>query len=274
LYIASKTPKPSRVSQSKIVVLRQLLLRGFILVVFKIIFYIILPGLLKLPALYVLEGITVTSYFFLILSLLHLDVLMLTINNLTFAINERIFFRKFSITLLPSAIIYLQGKNGCGKSSLLKMIADVQQPTSGSIFYNTSIISELKKPYCTYLGHNLGLKFQLTVFENLKFWAETYDSVETLPSAIHYLNLYDILDKKCYTLSAGNLKKVALSRLIACHSNLWLLDEVEANLDHENKSLLQNLIISKANNNGIVIITSHHQISIKTAQTLLLQEYN
>lgn len=199
---------------------------------------------------------------------------MLTFNNLTFAINEKVFFHKLNITLLPSAIIYLQGENGCGKSSLLRMLAAVQQPTSGNIFYKNSLINELKKPYCTYIGHNLGLKPQLTVFENLKFWAGIYDSLETLQAAVHFFNLYDILEQKCYTLSAGNLKKVALARLIACQSNLWLLDEVEANLDPENKSMLQNLIISKANNNGIVIITSHSDISIKTAQILHLKDYN
>ena len=68
-------------------------------------------------------------------------------------------------------------------------------------------------------------------------------------------------------------KKVALAKLIACQSNLWLLDEVESNLDQENKELLRNLIIIKANNGGIILITSHANIDIKSAQIINLEQY-
>ncbi|WP_017442666.1 heme ABC exporter ATP-binding protein CcmA [Rickettsia gravesii] len=173
-------------------------------------------------------------------------------------------------TFLPSSITYIKGANGCGKSSLLRMIAGIMQPSSGNIYYRNCNINNIAKLYCTYIGHNLGLKSEMTVFENLKFWSEIYNSAETLYAAIHYFKLHDLLDTKCYSLSSGMQKIVAIARLIACQSDLWLLDEVETNLSKENRDLLNNLVVMKANSGGIVLLSSHLESSIKSAQILQL----
>ncbi|MCC8398325.1 MAG: heme ABC exporter ATP-binding protein CcmA [Rickettsia endosymbiont of Labidopullus appendiculatus] len=199
---------------------------------------------------------------------------MLSFEHVTLIIDQKSIFTNISVTFLPSSIVYLQGANGCGKTSLLRMVSNLQDPTSGNVIYRSLNCKYLKKPYCTYIGHNLGLKSQITVLEHLKFWSTIYDSLETLESSIYYFRLHNILYEKCYRLSAGNQKKVALAKLIACQSNLWLLDEVEANLDQENKELLYNLIISKANNGGIILLTSHSNIDIKSAQIINLQDYS
>ncbi|MCC8371511.1 MAG: heme ABC exporter ATP-binding protein CcmA [Rickettsia endosymbiont of Pseudomimeciton antennatum] len=199
---------------------------------------------------------------------------MLSFEHVTLIIDQKSIFTNISVTFLPSSIVYFQGANGCGKTSLLRMVSNLQDPTSGNVIYRSLNCKYLKKPYCTYIGHNLGLKSQITVLEHLKFWSTIYDSLETLESSIYYFRLHNILYEKCYRLSAGNQKKVALAKLIACQSNLWLLDEVEANLDQENKELLYNLIISKANNGGIILLTSHSNIDIKSAQIINLQDYS
>ncbi|HJD55252.1 MAG TPA: heme ABC exporter ATP-binding protein CcmA [Rickettsia endosymbiont of Pyrocoelia pectoralis] len=175
-----------------------------------------------------------------------------------------------SLTFLPSSITYIKGANGCGKTSLLRMIAGITQPSSGNIYYKNVDINNIPKPYCTYIGHNLGLKLEMTVFENLKFWSEIYNSLETLEAAIHYFKLHEILDEKCYNLSKGMHKMVAAARLIACQSNLWLLDEIETNLSKENRDLLNNLIAMKANSGGIILLSSHLENAIKSAQILQL----
>ncbi|UCM85673.1 MAG: heme ABC exporter ATP-binding protein CcmA [Rickettsia endosymbiont of Culicoides impunctatus] len=198
---------------------------------------------------------------------------MLSFEQVTLIIEQKSIFTNISMTFLPSSIVYFQGTNGCGKTSLLRIVANIQNPTSGNILYRTLNCKYLKKPYCNYIGHNLGLKSQTTVLEYLRFWSTIYDSLETLESSVHYFKLYNILHEKCYRLSAGNQKKVALAKLIACQSNLWLLDEVEANLDQENKELLYNLMISKANNGGVILATSHSNIDIKSAQIINLEDY-
>ncbi|KJV81838.1 MAG: heme ABC exporter ATP-binding protein CcmA [Rickettsia hoogstraalii] len=194
---------------------------------------------------------------------------MLSLHQLQFNIEQRNLF-DLCITFLPSSITYIKGANGCGKSSLLRMIAGIMQPSSGNIYYKNSNINNIPKPYCNYIGHNSGLKLEMTVLENLKFWSEIYNSAETLYAAIHYFKLQDLLDEKCYSLSSGMQKVVAVSRLIACQSDLWLLDEVETNLSKENRDLLNNLIVMKTNSGGIVLLSSHLENSIKSAQTLQL----
>lgn len=200
---------------------------------------------------------------------------MLSLHSIGFTLEDRELFKNISMSFLPSSIIYLKGQNGSGKTSLLRMIADIQTPTNGSITFSRDShpISRLAKPYCTYIGHYSAVKPELTVLENLEFWSKIYNSTELVNAAIVYFSLQELIDKRCYELSAGNQKKVALARLVACQSKLWLLDEVDSNLDSDNKKLLLNLILSHADNGGIVFITSHTPPEIKTAQILDISDY-
>lgn len=200
---------------------------------------------------------------------------MLSLNSLGLNIGDKKLFSNISMSLLPSSIVYLSGANGSGKTSLLRILAGIQRPTSGTItFSRQSVdIKYLKKPYCTYIGHNTGIKLELSVFDNIKFWANTYNSIQSLQAAIHYFSLESILDSKCYELSAGNQKKVALCRLLSCKSELWLLDEVYSNLDQGGRDLLTRLIIAKADSGGMIFVSSHNEPEIKSAQVLNINEY-
>lgn len=200
---------------------------------------------------------------------------MLSLHSLGFSINENELFRGVSMSFLPSSIVYLKGRNGAGKSSLLRMLADIQQPSSGKITFSKDSLplAMLKKPYCTYIGHRYAIKPELTVFENISFWSKLYNSEILIDAAIMYFGLQNILSTRCLELSAGNQKKVALARLIACQSKLWLLDEVDSNLDNEAKKKLMHLIISHADNGGIAFLASHDEPEIKTAQIIDLNNY-
>ena len=201
---------------------------------------------------------------------------MLSLHSVSLKLEDKELFKDISISFLPSSIIYIHGENGSGKTSLLRILASIQAASNGNITFGKSSrpISNLAKPYCTYIGHSLGIKLELTVLENIVFWAKIYNSSELVEAAIVYFQLQELLDKRCYELSAGNQKKVALARLIACQSKLWLLDEVDSNLDAANKKLLNNLIVTHADNGGIVFINSHNLPTIKTAQILDITEYN
>ncbi len=201
---------------------------------------------------------------------------MLSLHSLGFSINEDELFRDVSMSFLPSSIVYLQGRNGAGKSSLLRMIAGIQKPSAGRITFSKESlpISMLKKPYCTYIGHRYAIKPELTVFENISFWSKLYNSEILIDAAIMYFELYSILNTRCLELSAGTQKRVALARLIACQSKLWLLDEIDSNLDTENKKKLMHLIITHADNGGIVFLASHSEPEIKTAQIIDLNYYS
>ncbi len=195
---------------------------------------------------------------------------MLSLNSVSIKIDNNPIINNISMSFLPSAIIYLKGPNGSGKTSILRSIAGIQKISKGQITLgkNNTPIENVNKPYCTYLGHKTAVKPELTVYENIYFWAKIHESQETVDAAIFYFQLQDLVSTKAWALSAGQKQKVALARLFACDSMIWLLDEVESNLDSENKQLLNHLIISKADSGGIVISSSHNDPEIKSAITL------
>lgn len=199
---------------------------------------------------------------------------VLSCNDLALKINNKFLFSKFGITLFPGSILHLQGHNGSGKTSLLRMLSGVLKRDSGYITLGGLDILEIKKPYANYIGHNNGLKEDLTVLENLTIFAKLHKSELALPSALHYFSLTELIDQKLYNLSAGNKQKVALARLLACHANLWLLDEVSSYLDKQNSELLWNIISTKANNKGIIIITSHSDIPIKNVIKIDMRDFH
>lgn len=192
---------------------------------------------------------------------------MLSLSSVCINTSESELIKNLSVTFLPSSIVYFRGKNGCGKTSLLRAIAGIKGISSGQITFgkNNIIPEDLVKPYCVYIGHKTGVKTELTVIENIEFWAKTYNSPELVSAAIFYFKLEDYIHTKCYALSAGQKQRVALAKLLACSSPIWLLDEVENNLDTNSRELLNNLLISKANNGGIIIASSHTEPLIKSA---------
>lgn len=200
---------------------------------------------------------------------------MLTANKISLRTDEDVIFANISVTFLPTSITYLMGLNGSGKTSLLRILANIQKPTSGEVLFSKKQhdISLSFKPYCLYIGHQSAIKGELTVLENVKHWAKLYDSYEAVEAALHFFNLQGIADKKCYELSAGNKQKVALSRLLACNANLWLLDEIDQNLDKNNQDLLDKLIMAKADSGGVIIQTTHHTPRIKSAAILNMHDY-
>ncbi|MFK8039916.1 MAG: heme ABC exporter ATP-binding protein CcmA [Rickettsiaceae bacterium] len=190
---------------------------------------------------------------------------MISFDDVSYCIYDRKVFCNISLTILSASITYLEGLNGSGKTSLLRLIAGIQRPTSGKIILSSSKLN--------YIGHNLGIKTDLSVYENIKFWADLYNTPNAVDIAIEYFNLNNVLYQKCYTLSAGNCKKIALTRLICCPADIWLLDEIFVNLDDNTTQLIQNLITAKANSGGVVIIASHAKPNIKPFQVINMKDY-
>jgi len=183
-------------------------------------------------------------------------------NNLIFGL---------SFCLSPGAVLYLAGANGIGKTSVLRAIAGLNKPSSGTITFKEQNLADFKIKPLHYIGHKLGIKQELSVWDNLSFWADSLDAREGLQAAIIYLSLQDILEQECTRLSSSECKKVAIARLMLSKAQIWLLDELDTNLDDQSRKLLNNLINIKASSGGIIIATTSEKK--EDHQTLNLADY-
>jgi heme exporter protein A len=174
---------------------------------------------------------------------------VISLENLSYDIDGEILFRNISLSIFPSAIVKVSGNNGSGKTTFLRILANIQNQKSGTIF------TDIEKT--AYIGHNIAIKDDLTVIEQLEFWASITGDEVLIPAAIKYMKIEDIMDDYCYSLSAGNKQKIAIARLLVSDAKIWVLDEVDSSLDAKNLELLKNLIISKTSNGGIVFYSSH-----------------
>ena len=185
---------------------------------------------------------------------------MLTIDNLGFAREDKKIFSNLGLSLSSSSALIITGKNGCGKTSLLKIIAGISKAQAGKILWNDVDIESFRSDFNSdiqFLGHKNFLKAELTVLENLRFYARLNDSELALTAALNFFKLNEFADIKVKKLSAGWQKRVMLAKLLCCPKTLWLLDEPSSNLDYEGKILLKGLIKTRVRENGVVILTTH-----------------
>jgi heme exporter protein A len=205
---------------------------------------------------------------------------MLTLNNINFTKKQKKILCNFGFTIGLGSAMIIKGDNGSGKTSLLKIIGGIYDLESGNIggeiLWNNENIKNIEEEFYSdiqYLGHKNFLKQELTVIDNLKFFAALNDSKILVDSALNYFELIEISQKKVKELSAGWQKRVLLAKLLCCPKTLWLLDEPTINLDKTGKELLFNLIQSRIKDQGIVILTSHDNFFDKIAGTINLKDF-
>lgn len=201
---------------------------------------------------------------------------MLTCNNLTCMRGDRRIFDSLGFTIGTGTVLVLRGSNGSGKTTLMKMLAGLIKPTAGDIsWYKLDIHSDLTAYHRDILmiGHKNAIKPELTVADNIRLWSKLRHTEEIFDAALHYFQLTDKRDIPCYMLSEGWQRRVALARTIACHAELWLLDEPMANLDGEGKRLMVNIINTRTQQGGIVVLSSHEPLPLTNACELYLEDF-
>ncbi|MBM5782360.1 MAG: ATP-binding cassette domain-containing protein, partial [Pelagibacterales bacterium] len=118
------------------------------------------------------------------------------------------------------------------------------------------------------------LKPELSILENLHFYAKLQGSEILIPSALAFFNLSEIADRKIKTLSMGWQRRVMLAKLLCCPATIWLLDEPTNNLDKEGKEKLKGLIETKVKEgSGLVIITSHDEFLFDLGVKLNMEDF-
>ena len=192
----------------------------------------------------------------------------LTVSNLALVRGERMLFSKLNFNLENGTVLYLQGENGSGKTSLLRTICGLSKPYDGTIDWCGENIYAMAEEYSKnllYIGHLPGIKEDLTALENLQFSLALTGAAVAESDAIAALNQLGLakgLNLPTRMLSQGQKRRVVLARLWLQHLPLWVLDEPFTALDASATDLLKQKIEAFANNGGMVVMTSHQDFTL------------
>ena len=193
---------------------------------------------------------------------------MLETTRLDCVRGERHLFRALSFRLMPGELLSLQGRNGSGKTSLLRMLCGLLPPAGGKIRWRNEPIGKLGEDYrreLCFLGHQNAIKEELTPLENLVASARLADEALDEGAALDALETLGLAgreDLACRYLSQGQKRRVALARLVNERRALWLLDEPVVALDTAAVDLVAGLIGAHLQRGGLAVLTTHQAVDI------------
>jgi len=181
---------------------------------------------------------------------------------------DRMLFQGLDLTLDPADVVWLRGRNGRGKTTLLRLLAGLGTPADGCIESGPQARdTNSEGPRAqVYIAHANALKEDLSAVEALRFLATLGGAPAALEEAVQALKRLGVASRAhapVRTLSQGQRRRVALARLVlSAHAPVWLLDEPYDALDHRGVQTLDTLITDHAAQGGAVLLTSHQAVSI------------
>lgn len=207
---------------------------------------------------------------------------MLEVSNLECVRGDRRLFAGMSFSVKPGELLHVQGPNGSGKTSLLRMVCGLVSPVQGEIFWDGENIRTLREDYfrdMTYLGHLSGIKEDLTALENLRVFMDLAGgngaanvAEDAVVAALGRMGLAGREDLPAKVLSQGQKRRVALTRLVLCSlashkTRLWILDEPFTALDVAAIAEVQALLSQHLHNGGMIILTTHQDLEVLSKAT-------
>ena len=183
----------------------------------------------------------------------------LTVQDLALERGGRLLFSGLSFEIEAGQLVQLEGTNGAGKTSLMRILAGLSRyGFDGSVQRHRSLL---------FLGHNPAVKGLLTPRENLAWHLAGASSADSaaIDAALERVGLYGYEDVLSHTLSAGQHRRVNLARLYLSDRPLWLLDEPFTAIDRDGVEALETLLEEHVASGGTVIVTSHQVLSRASA---------
>ena len=191
---------------------------------------------------------------------------MLEVSNLTAIRDDRVLFENLQFEIKPGELVQIEGRNGTGKTTLLRIVTGLGDIEEGIIKWKGEEVEKSRDVFhqdLLFLGHQTGVKRELTALENLRFYQSIHNnrsSEEEIFAALAQVGLAGREDVPVAQLSAGQQRRVALARLWLSNQILWILDEPLTAIDKQGVKVLESLFASHADNGGIIVLTTHQDM--------------
>ena len=190
---------------------------------------------------------------------------------------ERLVFAGLDCRLPAGGALVLTGRNGSGKSSLLRLLATLLAPAAGRLLWGGQPVVDDAAGHRArvhYVGHLDAAKPALTPRESLVFWAGLRGVAEPpVGEALDRFGLHLVADWPCRFLSAGQRRRLALARLVAAPAPVWLLDEPTAALDEDGEARLAAAIAEHRAAGGRVAVATHQRLALAGAAAIVLDDF-
>ena len=203
----------------------------------------------------------------------------LIIENLACQRGDKVLFHHLNLQIQAGDFVQIEGHNGIGKTSLLRIVAGLAIPLEGKVRWNSEEIFKQREAFnydLLYLGHQSGIKPELNAWENLCFYQQIshcHQGDEILWNVLQTVGLLGREDIPAAQLSAGQQKRIALARLWLSEAPLWILDEPFNAIDKKGVAVLTVLFEQHAQRGGIVILTSHQEVPSAQLKKINLEQF-
>ena len=205
---------------------------------------------------------------------------MIELKNICKSFENRKIFDNYSVTIENGSFTIIIGESGCGKTTMLDMIGDIEKPDSGDIVVDGNSLAVLPqriyfRDYVGFLFQNFALIENRTVRENLNIIRKSNRTDITIEEGLRRVGLLEVADKKVYCLSGGEQQRVALARLMIKRCSLVLADEPTGSLDEKNgRIVMDQLHVINEEGRTVIMVTHDRKWLSEATQVIELSKFH
>jgi heme exporter protein A len=182
--------------------------------------------------------------------------------------DDRLLFKDLSITLAAGEVLQIEGANGSGKTSLLRILCGLRRADDGEVLWQGEEVSGVREDYYAnmiYIGHLPCIKGDLTTLENIRSLLDTRSQsapIDEIDQALAKVGLAGFDDVPAKALSSGQRRRILLAFILLAKAKLWIMDEPLTALDVQGVDLVETMLLEHREAGGSAIFTTHHGMQL------------